>query len=134
MKHYFKLTGIFLSCFCLFLLFSGCSFFHTAPSDSVIASSNTDTFDAFNALTQEMFTDYASSDTLTLNYTLKSPDTYGIALDTVTWGDVPITEKDFLSYKEDTKNNLERLASITQLTNDQKLTYDILNYYLNLEL
>ena len=134
MKCYFKRAGISLSFFSLFLLFAGCTPVHPTPSESVVTSSNTNTSDAFDALTQEMFIDYASSDTLTLNYTLKNPDSYGITLDTITWGNIPITEEDFLSNKEDTQNYLGRLTSITPQTDEQKLTWDILNYYLELEL
>ena len=45
--------------------------------------------EAFDELTREIFIDYASSDSLTLNYTLKDPSAYGINLEEATWGEFP---------------------------------------------
>ena len=88
----------------------------------------------FDALTKEIFIDYASHDTLTLNYTLKDPSVYDISLNKVTWGEVPVTPEDFDACKQKTKDYLVRLNEISGLTGDRALTYDVLKYYLELEL
>ena len=140
MKKHIKLTGLLLCFFCAYVSLIGCS---SNPAsignsneipESAVTSSSAQTSDAFETLTKDLFIDYASSDALTLNYTLKNPSSYDIALDEVTWGDVPVTEDDFLPYKESTQDNLRRLNAISDLSEDQALTYDVLSYYLNLEL
>ena len=140
MKKHFKFIGFFL-CFCsASFLFTGCSSSSSTSSnsveaaDSALTSSSTDALNSFDILTREIFADYADSDTLTLNYTLKDPVAYDLILDEVTWGDVLITEDDFQSEKSKTQDYLKRLKSIAHLSEDQNLTYDILSYYLELDL
>lgn len=125
-----KTQTILLSVCTATLLISGCS-----SSQSISTNVDTETINTeFDALTRELFIDYASNDTLTLNYTLKDPAAYGIELEEVTWGDVPVTEEDFAEYKAETKEYLNRLNKITGLTGEQAVTYDVVKYYLEADL
>lgn len=124
------LKTFFLSICCVSLLIGGCSSASETATSADIKAMNAD----FDALTRELFIDYASSDTLTLNYTLKEPSSYGIEMDEVTWGDVPVTEEDFSVYENDTKEYLARLNQINGLTGERAVTYDVLKYYLEADL
>lgn len=90
--------------------------------------------EVFDELTREIFTDYASSDSLTLNYTLKNPSAYGIELEEATWGEVPLSEADFAEEKAQTQAYLDRLNEISGLTGDRAVTYDVVKYYLEADL
>lgn len=128
-KHF---KTFILSCLCLSLSICGCQ---TDPSSGPVEDVSAKAVNAsFDALTREIFTNYASHDTLSLNYTLKEPSAYGIESDEVTWGDVPITQEDYEAYKTDTKDYLSRLNSLSRLNGERALTYDVLKYYLELEL
>lgn len=88
----------------------------------------------FDALTRELFIEEAKSDTLTLNFTLKDPSAYSIEMDSVTWGDVPVSSDDFKEYKAQTEDYLAQLNAITDISSDRALTYDIVKYYLEMDL
>ena len=122
------LKTLILSICCASLVLGGCTSKETASNISNTRNSQ------FDALTREMFVDFAASDTLTLNYTLKDPSAYDIEPGEVSWGAIPVTEEDFEAYKEDTADYLERLNSMTDLNDEQVLTYDVLKYYLELDL
>ena len=130
MPKHIKLKTIFLLFCCASLIFTGCSSASDTEANAEIQAVNAE----FDALTREMFIDYAAMDTLTLNYTLKDPSAYGIEMDEVTWGDVPVTKEDFEDYKEDTLDYLEQLDNITGLTGERAITYDVLKYYLEADL
>ncbi|MDD3221108.1 MAG: DUF885 domain-containing protein [Clostridia bacterium] len=112
------------------LLLTGCGAAPTTSGGTGKASSET----AFDELTMEIFKNYASSDTLTLNYTLKDPSAYGIEMDEPTWGELSLTDDDFAEDKAQTQSYLDRLNAITGLEGDRALTYDVLKYYLEAEL
>ena len=130
MPKHIKLKTIFLLFCCASLIFTGCSSASDTEANAEVQAANAE----FDALTREMFIDYAAMDTLTLNYTLKDPSAYGIEMDEVTWGDVPVTKEDFEDYKEDTLDYLEQLDNITGLTGERAITYDVLKYYLEADL
>ena len=123
MKRIFSQKTILSSIFFALFLFL-CLFYFSCTSPE----------SRFDALTKEIFIDYASHDTLTLNYTLKDPSVYDISSNKVTWGEVPVTPEDFDACKQKTKDYLVRLNEISGLTGDRALTYDVLKYYLELEL
>lgn len=112
------------------LILTGCSGSGNGTNTSSAQSAEAD----FDKLTRELFVDYASQDTVTLNYTLKDPSAYGIQLDEVTWGDVPLSEDDFAEYKAETESYLARLNEISGLTGDRAVTYDVVKYYLEADL
>lgn len=120
-------------CACSAALFlTGCgSATNTTATTATDAPSAEETFDE---LTCEIFTDYASSDSLTLNYTLKDPSDYGIEFEEATWGDVPLSEEDFANEKAQTQAYLDRLNEISGLTDDRAVTYDVVKYYLEADL
>lgn len=87
------------------------------------------TQEEFDALTKEVFLDNVQSDSITLNYTLANPETYGITNYKPTLGDFSLEEmKENLAKCE---NYSARLKDINykKLTDDQKLTYDIMKDY-----
>ena len=138
LKHS-TLRFLLLSCICLSLTLTGCS---STPAVSVNLSKSSSNknasahhdIPAFDALTRKLFLEYVTHDTLSLNYTLKNPSAYDIHPNDVTWGDVPLTQSDFEDEKTDTIEYLSKLNAITNLSEEQTLTYDVLKYYLELEL
>lgn len=84
---------------------------------------------AFNEFLEKEFIDSVSEDTLTLHYSLKNPEAYGISLEP-TFGDL-----DFTNTEEDVKELKETLTSLTAfdystLSPKQQLDYDIIKTYL----
>lgn len=117
------------------LLLTGCGpAANTAATTEQTAGQGPTAEETFDALTREIFTDYASSDSLTLNYTLKDPSAYGIELEEATWGEVPLSDEDFAEEKAKTQSYLDRLNKITGLTDDRAVTYDVVKYYLEADL
>ena len=65
---------------------------------------------------------------------MKDPSAYGIELEEVTWGEVPLTEEDIADSKAQAQSYLDRLNGITGLTGDRAVTYDVVKYYLESDL
>jgi uncharacterized protein (DUF885 family) len=89
---------------------------------------------SFDKFTTELFVKEVQSDSLSLNYALSKPETYGIKNDVTTLGEFSVPKmQESLSM---TENNLKKLKSYPYdlLTKDQQLTYDILKDYYNLDL
>ncbi len=138
LKHS-SLRFLLLSCICVSLTLAGCS--ATPATSANLSQSSSDKnvsahrdIPAFDALTRKLFLEYVTHDTLSLNYTLKNPSAYSIHTNDVTWGDVAVTQPDFEVDKKDTVEYLSKLNAITNLSDEQTLTYDVLKYYLELEL
>lgn len=87
----------------------------------------------FDKFLEEEFVDYVTSDTLTLHYTLKDSSKYDIKEFEPTLGDFSIEELE--KNNKDIANTLKQLKSFDyySLSKDQKLTYDILEKYLETE-
>lgn len=132
MKFTRTFRSIIISACSAALLFTGCS--SAANTTATTANEEASAEETFDELTREIFTDYASSDSLTLNYTLKNPSAYGIELEETTWGDIPLTEEDFAEEKAQTQAWLDRLNEISGLTDDRAVTYDVVKYYLEADL
>jgi uncharacterized protein (DUF885 family) len=133
------LKATLLSVCSLSLLMTGCSASQNTTTateqtktDAVSQESTPD--DAFDALTQELFAEYASSSTLNLNYTVKNPSDYGIEADEVSWGTVDFSDEDIAEAKAQTQSYLDRLEEISGLTGDRAVTYDVVKYYLEADL
>ena len=132
MKFTRTFRSIIISACSAALLFTGCS--SAANTTATTANEGASAEETFDELTREIFTDYASSDSLTLNYTLKNPSAYGIELEETTWGDIPLTEEDFAEEKAQTQAWLDRLNEISGLTDDRAVTYEVVKYYLEADL
>lgn len=88
----------------------------------------------FNQFLNELFVQEVQSDTLSLNYSLENPEKFGIQLSDTTLGEYSAQDMNqgvFL-----TENYLKRLDSYDYeaLSNEQKITYDVLKNYLEMDL
>lgn len=115
-KYLTSFTALLLSSS---LLFSGCS--------SIRASSDTNT--AFRQFTLELFRQDVATNTIGLHYTLKDPSAYDIAQAPVTYGSFSTNTTGMMASLE---NSLSALSHYhyEDLTDENKLTYDILESYL----
>ncbi|WP_167957166.1 DUF885 domain-containing protein [Anaerosporobacter faecicola] len=83
----------------------------------------------FEALTNEIFLDNVQSDSITLNYTLANPENYGITNFTPTLGEFTLDSmKENLAKCENYSARLKQI-NYKKLTDDQKLTYDVMKDY-----
>lgn len=92
---------------------------------------NDNTPEDFHSFTNDIFVNEVQSDSITLNYTLAEPKNYGITDFVPSLGNYSINElENNLILSE---NYLAKLKTFDykELTNDQKLTYDILKSVLN---
>lgn len=109
----------------LCLLFSGCG----VPSkDSGTVTEN------FQDFTAELFRSAAANDSLTLNYTLTSPEKYGIQ--TLPKGFPPFSADDLKQSMSATENTLSRLQQFDkkELSFEDRILYDVLSYSLETDL
>lgn len=90
--------------------------------------------EAFDEFTYNIFIEEVQSDAISLNYTLSSPENYGITEYTPIFGEFSI--EDMQSAYAQMENYLSALNefSYKDLTKKQQLTYDIFKQYLELEL
>ena len=120
-NKYLLLTLLFLT---LLFTVTGCS------KDANNKKGGSEEFDSF--LTQ-LFQTEVQADTITLNYSLAHPENYGINDPVVTLGHYSLDE--MKSSLVDNENSLAALKNFDydKLTDDQKLTYDILKENLELQ-
>lgn len=88
----------------------------------------------FDTFMDELFVQKVQTDSLSLNYSLARPEHYGITMDEATFGECSIknmNEEQIIS-----ENQLSQLLSFdyASLSEDQKLTYDIVRDYLRADL
>ena len=88
---------------------------------------------SFNDYLSAEFKDFVTSDSITLHYMLKDPSNYGIEDFTPTLGDI-----DIATLEQDEDSISDELVGLKQfdydsLTDDQKLTCDIIKSYLETE-
>lgn len=122
-----KITAAAMSVLLLFSV-SGCN-----NSSGVAASPDAD----FDAFLEELFLEEVTSDTLSLHFTLKDPEGYGIEDMEPTLGD--FTDRDFTNSAEDwadVEATFQKLKSFrySDLDEKQQLTYDVLYHYIEQEL
>jgi len=117
-KNLFRLTAIIL----ILSLFTGI----LAGCDREEASNVPDE-EGFDQLMDELFADWVSNDTLTMNYFLANPESLGIERPEPTYGDV-VDQEMIDKSKEETEELAERLEGFDydSLRDDQKIVYDIL--------
>ncbi|MBU3876573.1 DUF885 domain-containing protein [Faecalicatena sp. AGMB00832] len=102
------------------VLFTGCS-------PKALANQNK----TFQSFTNEVFCQEVASNTISLHYSLKNPDTYGIK-------NAPITFGEFSTDAQASKASLENLQaalkqfSYEKLSVKNQLTYDVLDQYLKM--
>lgn len=85
----------------------------------------------FQKFTEEVFRREVSSDTISLHYTLKSPEKYALEDCPISYGRISSDSSAALSSVETTLTALETFASLP-LSEKNQLTYNILHYYLEL--
>lgn len=81
----------------------------------------------FRKFTSEIFCQEAAANTVSLHYTLRKPQEYGIKESGVTFGKFPTDKKSILASGENLKRALSTF-SYEMLTEENQLTYDILEY------
>lgn len=85
----------------------------------------------FEQYQDDYFKDVVTDDTLTYNYTIKDGADYGLEEPEVTLGDPGMTAEEIGQDKEEFEGWVKKLDAIDRscLTEDQKLTYDVLDEY-----
>lgn len=117
-----KLLSLVVAITGIILFSSGCT---KAPKPEQVQGN-------FDELTNELFLEEVQSDTLTLNYAIADPEQYGIEEKPVSLGEFSINQmEEEISISENYLKRLNRF-SYDELTESQKLTYDILKDYLEL--
>ncbi len=81
----------------------------------------------FREFTSEIFCQEAAANTVSLHYTLKDPQKYGISEDKVTFGKFTTDGSGILASGENLNKALEKF-SYEKLTEENQLTYDVLQY------
>lgn len=125
-KHQKKYIGFFLRIICFFaalsamVVLSGCQ-----------TQEDHDENARFEAYTRELFCREVSANTVSLHYTLKEPEKYGIEKISVTFGSFDV---DAEAVKASSENIRQVLLDFEydELDTENKLTYDILNYQLRM--
>lgn len=123
MKKYKRIVFLVLTILSVSMLAIGCS-----SKEQKLGSEDFDTF------TTNLFTTKVQKDTLSLNYSLAHPEKYGITNPEITLGHYTLEEMEKTLLE--TENDLAQLKKFDydSLTDEQKLTYDILKSSLSLEL
>ena len=85
---------------------------------------------AFSKYTSELFRQEISGNTITLHYTLKNPEKYGIENAPISYGQCT-TDPELVRSSVDAERTRLRSYNRTSLSKDNRLTYDVLNDYLN---
>lgn len=92
-------------------------------------NTNTNQNKAFEAFTKEVFCQEVSSNTISLHYSLKNPEKYGIEESPISFGDFSSDSKAASAAVENLQAALGRF-SYDMLSVENQLTYDVLEYYL----
>lgn len=84
---------------------------------------------AFRKFTQEVFCQETSSSTISIHYTLKNPEEYGILKKEATFGKFATDGNQLLAAAENLEKAMEKFV-YQKLDVQNKLTYDVMKYYL----
>jgi len=125
---------LFLS-FCI-AIFSGCDKifnFNTEDEPEEEITEEMSDEERFDVMIDDLFAEWVSEDTLTMNYFLANPEAMGIERPEGTYGEV-MTPEDIAHEKELTQEMAEQLGSFDYdlLRKDQQIIYDILDRSLRL--
>lgn len=120
MKRRILYLTIFITVLCLSAFMTGCSKLNKQQEEQK----------NFNVFLNDLFVLEVQSDSLSMNYSLADPETYGINKSKTTLGEYSI--RHMTQDLSSSENYLKRLRAFdyTLLTADQKLTYDIVQNYL----
>lgn len=83
----------------------------------------------FEAFTEALFCQETASNTISLHYSLKNPEAYGIEDPPVTFGTFEVDASQAAAALENTKKALEQFEQ-KDLNVQNQITYDVLEYYL----
>ncbi len=83
----------------------------------------------FRKFTKEVFCQETASNTISLHYTLKNPENYGIKEMPITYGTLETEPQDVLASVENIRQSMEEF-DYQKLSVQNQLTYDVLDYYL----
>lgn len=84
---------------------------------------------SFRKFTKEIFCQEVSSNTISIHYTLKNPEDYGIEEEDPTFGTLALNAEQRLAAVENLEQAMGRF-SYAKLNVENQLTYDVLKYYL----
>lgn len=84
---------------------------------------------SFRKFTKEIFCQEVSSNTISIHYTLKNPEDYGIKETDPTFGTLALNAEQRLAAVENLEQAMGRF-SYAKLNVENQLTYDVLKYYL----
>lgn len=131
-RSFYKLLKI-PSLLLTFTLITGCAqpaSTGSTETPSPVSSSSID----FNTFTNELFTSEIASNTINLHFTLSEPESYGITDPPITLGD--LSDSSIQESHAALENSLFALEDFdySTLTDEEQLTYDILNDYMRTEL
>ena len=123
-KRKFRLLGVILTIFIIASVFLGCGIKNSQSQEQV----------DFEVFINDVFVLEVQSDTLSLNYSLATPEKYGIKDKNATLGEYSVSSMN--SDLTSSENYLSRLLSFDydKLTSEQQLTYDILKNYFEQDL
>lgn len=132
MKNKFRLFSLLLSILLSFNLIC-CDSKNDKDENNKKVTITENVEELFEEFLKEEFTEAVTSDTISLHYTLKNPADYGIDDFEPTLGKSIIDSIE--SNENEIEDTLNKLHSFdyNQLNEDQKLTYDIYEYYLECE-
>ena len=100
----------------------------------IVALTNYNNQISFEEFTHSIFLDEVTSNTINLHYSLKDPSAYGIRNYDISLGS--FSKEARTQQKEALRTTLEKLSSYSYLTlsTEEKLTYEVLEDYLNTQL
>lgn len=130
-----KYSIVLIPVLCLFILAGTAIYRRLPPSadpDSFFSRTITQNSpdEQFEAFTDNLFRRDIASDTISLHYTLKNPEAYGILDAPVTFGSFPVCPEASAAAAENTLASLRRFSS-DQLSEGHRLTFRILESYLD---
>jgi uncharacterized protein (DUF885 family) len=100
----------------------------TDTSNTYHANSSDDGNQDFDDYMKELFVEAVTTDTVSLHFSVKDPEAYGITDYDITWGEDPFSEETINKDKTDINDVISTLQSYDydSLSESQQLTYDIL--------
>ncbi|CUX22411.1 DUF885 domain-containing protein [Clostridium sp. C105KSO13] len=114
-----RLVSVFLTiCITASIILTGCG--------SITSSGQNKAFQSF---TKELFCREVSSNTISLHYSLKNPENYGIKETPISFGDISSDSETVYASLENLRAALGKF-SYDMLSVENQLTYDVLDYYL----
>ncbi|MGN0374666.1 MAG: DUF885 domain-containing protein [Butyrivibrio sp.] len=127
MKLFKKIAAVGLLTAILFT-FSGCSYFFKVNKD--------DTAELFDRFCEEMFTDILAGDSFNAHYMVSDPSEYGVVFtdEDFNLGTISLEDsEEYYSYIREKYSEMKAM-NYSALSDEQQLTYDILETYMEIQL